>query len=171
MADGAGSLEAGEIPALRFSNDGSFFYNYVLGHAGGTAAPAERRDEQHQAGATNGHGRDSAMPVQAPELVAATAAAAAAAGGAQSEAGPVDPTHDAPTGSKPNKIILKAKRPIGKVQLRPGSKGGKRRSEGAAAEGGEGAPATGQQSFYLRELERYREQACDSSTGDRPLVK
>ena len=30
---------------------------------------------------------------------------------------------------------------------------------------------TTKKSFYLQEMERYRQQACDSTNGDRPLVK
>lgn len=40
-----------------------------------------------------------------------------------------------------------------------------------SAEAGGKQGASGKQSFYLEELERYRKMACDSKGGDRALVK
>lgn len=133
-------------------------------HEQGPAPPAgqhgereERQEQQEQAGGSgSGTAADAAPPPQAAD----TAAVAGSGGQQQPPAAGISAAAGASSGPAKPKMLLKPKKSIVKVQVRPGAK------KKVDAEEGKEKP------FYLREMERYNALVPEKDAGQGgPLVK
>lgn len=134
MSSADGSLEAGELPPLKFENDGSFFATYLQEEASKMRDEADRdRAAANQAACP---GAATGPPAREGNGVAAEPTGRGVA--AEPTGGPL-PTAEAarggpaavPAKANPAAVILRSKRPIVKVRPRGGAEPGKRARVGA----------------------------------------